>query len=88
MTQKSIKQIAEDINPAIHGWLNYYGRYGKKEIARVLDNANYHLMLWVRRKFKRCKRSPWKAYQFLQRIHDANPKLFAHWEVGISPSTG
>ena len=88
MTQKSIDQIAKDINPVIRGWLNYYGRYGKKELARVLDNVNFHLRLWVQRKFKRCKYSPKKAYRYLLRIYDANPKLFAHWEVGILPLTG
>jgi len=85
MTQKSIDQIAEDINPAIRGWLNYYGRYGKRELARVLERINFHLMQWVQRKYKKCKHRLQKAYQYLRRIHDINPKLFAHWEVGISP---
>jgi len=88
MTQKSLEQIAEAINPVIRGWLNYYGRYGKKELARVLKNINYHLMLWAKRKFKKYRRIPRQAYQYLMRIYNANPKLFAHWEVGISPSTG
>jgi len=88
MTQKSIDQIAEYINPVMRGWLNYYGRYGKKELARVLDNTNYHLMRWVQRKYKKCRHSPKKAYQYLVRVHDANLRLFAHWEVGISPSIG
>ena len=88
MTQKSIEQIAENINPVIRGWLNYYGRYGKKELARVLENINYHLMLWVQRKFKKYKRIPRQAYRYLLRKHNANSKLFAHWHVGISPSTG
>jgi RNA-directed DNA polymerase len=88
MTQKSIEQIAEGINPVIRGWLNYYGRYGKKELARVLENINYHLMLWAQRKFKKYRRIPRQAYQYLLRIHDTHLKLFAHWEAGISPSTG
>jgi RNA-directed DNA polymerase len=87
-TQKSIEQIAEDVNPVIRGWLNYYGRYGRMELARVLENINYHLMQWVQRKYKKCKHRPKKAYQSLKQIHDVNPKLFAHWEVGISPLTG
>jgi RNA-directed DNA polymerase len=88
MTQKSVEQIAADINPQIRGWLNYYGRYGKKELARVLGKINFHLMQWVQRKYKKCKHKPKNAYQYLRRIHDINPKLFAHWEVGISPLTG
>ncbi len=85
MTGKSINQIAEDINPVIRGWLNYYGRYGKKELARVLSNINCHLMQWVQRKYKKCKHIPKKAYMYLRQIYGLNPKLFAHWKVGISP---
>ncbi len=88
MTQKSIDQIAEAINPVIRGWLNYYGRYGQKELARVLEKINFHLMQWVQRKYKKCRHRIKKAYQYLRRIHTINPKLFAHWEAGISPSTG
>ena len=84
-TQKSVEQIAADTNPSIRGWLNYYGRYGKRELARVLESINFHLMHWVQRKYKKCKHLPRKAYQHLRRLHEINPKLFAHWEVGISP---
>lgn len=84
-TSKSIDQIAQDINPTTRGWLNYYGRYGKKELARVLDNINFHLMQWVQRKFKKCKHIPRKAYQYLKHMYKSNPRLFAHWEVGITP---
>src|SRR5690606_37302887 len=87
-TQKSVEQIATNINPLVRGWLNYYGRYGKGELARVLERINFHLMQWVQRKFKKCKHNPGKAYQYLKRLHDINPRLFAHWEVGISPSAG
>jgi RNA-directed DNA polymerase len=88
MTQKSIDQIAEAINPVIRGWLNYYGRYGQKELARVLEKINFHLMQWVQRKYKQYRHRIKKAYQYLRRIYTINPKLFAHWEAGISPLTG
>jgi RNA-directed DNA polymerase len=84
-TQKSVEQIAADTNPSIRGWLNYYGKYGKRELSGVLESINYHLMQWVQRKFKKCKHIPGKAYQYLRRLHENNPKLFAHWEAGISP---
>jgi RNA-directed DNA polymerase len=85
MMNKNIRQLAKELNPVIKGWLNYYGRYGKKELSRVLEKVNFHLMLWVERKYKKCKHIPRKAYDYLLCIYKANPKMFAHWEVGISP---
>ena len=84
-TNKSINQIAEKINPVIRGWLNYYGKHGKKELARILENINYHLMKWVLKKYKRCKHSPKKAYNYLSRMYKTSETIFAHWKVGISP---
>lgn len=31
ITNKSLMDIAEKYNPVIRGWLNYYGKYGKRE---------------------------------------------------------
>jgi RNA-directed DNA polymerase len=87
-TNKNVVQIAEKINPIVRGWLNYYGRYGKKELARVLENLNFHLRKWVQKKHKKYKHSPKRASKYLQRLYQAYPGLFAHWKVGISPSTG
>jgi len=55
MTNQSITDIAQKYNPMIRGWLNYYGKYGKKELTRVLEHINLHLSFWVRRKYKRYK---------------------------------
>lgn len=85
MTSKNISQLAEELNPVIRGWLNYYGRYGKKELARVLEKVNFHLRLWVQRKHKKYRHIPRKAYDYLLRVYKAEPKMFVHWEVGISP---
>jgi RNA-directed DNA polymerase len=84
-TNKDVKQVAERINPIINGWLNYYGRYGKKELARVLERINFHLMKWVQKKYKRFRRSPKKSYKYLLQMYKTSPNIFAHWKVGISP---
>ena len=88
MTNKQINEIAEKYNPVIRGWLNYYGKYGKRELARVLENINVHLCFWVRRKYKKYKYKPELARKYLRKLSMELTSLFAHWKVGILPTTG
>ena len=88
MTNKELMDIAEKYNPVIRGWLNYYGKYGKKELTKVLEHINLHLCFWVRRKYKKYKYKPNQASKYLRMISMKLKVLFAHWKVGILPSTG
>lgn len=84
-TEKSLQDLAEKYNSAIRGWLNYYGRYGKIELAKVLQHINLHLMWWMRRKFLKYKYKTKRSYLYLQHISNSYPDLFEHWKVGIVP---
>ncbi|MCK5758593.1 MAG: group II intron reverse transcriptase/maturase [Clostridiales bacterium] len=86
MTNMEIEQIAEKYNPVIRGWLNYYGKYGRKELARVMESVNQHLSNWIRRKYKGCRHKPAKARSLLRKIAQEKPDIFAHWKVGILPA--
>jgi len=88
MTNQSISNLARKYNPIIRGWLNYYGKYGKKELARVLEHLNLHLIFWVRRKYRRYKWKPKEASRYLVRIANHSSHLFEHWKVGVMPTTG
>lgn len=88
MTNQSISNLALKYNPIIRGWLNYYGKYGKKELARVLEHLNLHLLYWVRRKYRKYKWKPRKASRYLRRIAHHSSSLFEHWKVGIMPMAG
>lgn len=87
LTNKNIIDIANKYNSIILGWLNYYGRYGKGELSRVLEHINYHLYLWIKRKYKKYKFKPLKAKKCLSKIANNNQLLFHHWKVGILPMT-
>ena len=87
MINKELHQIAKKYNPVIRGWLNYYGKYGKGELKRVLMHINYHLTFWVRRKYKKCKYKRRKAQDYLIKMANQSNRLFAHWDVGILPTT-
>jgi RNA-directed DNA polymerase len=88
MTNQSITDIAQKYNPIIRGWLNYYGKYSKKELARVLEHINLHLSFWVRRKYKRYKWKPMEACRYLRRLAIHSSHLFEHWKVGVMPAIG
>lgn len=83
MTNKSLEDLAKYLNPIIRGWLNYYGKYGKKELSNTLDHINTHLVLWIQRKYSKYKNKPYKAKSLLNKLIKSNEALFAHWDVGI-----
>ena len=88
MTNQSLSNLAQKYNPIIRGWLNYYRKYGKKELARVLEHLNQHLIFWVRRKYQRYKWKSKEASRYLWRIAMYSSHLFEHWRVGVMPTTG
>lgn len=88
MTNKELADIAEKYNPIIRGWLNYYGKYGKRELAKVLEQINLHLCFWVRRKYKKYKFKSQRAKEYLRYLSVKLSHLFEHWKVGILPAAG
>lgn len=83
-----IEEIAKQYNSKIRGWLNYYGRFGRKVLSDVLEHINFHLVLWIKRKYKKYKRRTMKSRDLLSKIAMQNKELFEHWKVGILPTTG
>lgn len=88
MTNKDLAEIADRYNPVIRGWLNYYGKFGRAELSKVLETINRHLCFWIKRKYKKHKHKPYQARLLLRKIALENQDLFAHWKVGILPSAG
>lgn len=79
----SLPNIAKWYNPVLHGWINYYGRYNRSGLYPVWRHFNQTLVSWAMKKYKKLRRSKVKAAVFLQRIAKQQPKLFAHWRVGM-----
>lgn len=86
-TYLSLQQIADNINPIITGWLNYYTKFSKSECWKVMKYLNERLSRWVKRKYKRFKGKAklGKAYDWLviRASHDRG--LFSHWANGFIP---
>ena len=78
-TQIEISDIANDFNPKIRGWINYYGIYSKRSLRRVMMRIELKLMQWISKKYKIGYR---KTVKKLALIKQENPKLFYHWQIG------
>lgn len=81
----SLTRLAEDINPIVNGWINYYGHFYKSELQEVLGYLNLVLKSWARQKYKKLHGRKVKASEWLGRVAKAAPNLFAHWQLGVRP---
>ena len=81
-----LRDIANMINPAMRGWINYYGKYNRSGLYPVFRQLNHKLVLWTRRKYKKLRRHKMQAGDFMIKLSEQNPKLFAHWSLGMTGS--
>jgi len=81
----SPSRLAEDINPVLKGWINYYGHFYKSELMRLLGYLNLILKKWARQKYKKLHGRKVRASDWLGRLAKREPNLFAHWRIGVRP---
>lgn len=81
-TQVSLADIAEQLNPLLRGWIEYYGRYMPSALDPLLQYVNQTLRAWAMRKFKSLKGHKTKAGLMLTRLARECPGFFAHWRHG------
>jgi len=80
-TMVELGDLAKLYNPAIQGWINYYGKFhGSKLYSGVIDYLNTTLMRWAMKKYKTLQKRPNKASAWLKQMRKENPTLFAHWQ--------
>jgi RNA-directed DNA polymerase len=77
-TGQTLADLARWINPIVRGWMQYYGRFNRSALYRILQRINTYLVRFLRNKFKRV-RSFKKAKAGWLRIIGQYPKAFAHW---------
>ncbi len=79
-TQLTIKELADRFNPVLRGWINYYGKFYKSKLAPILNQLDFALKRWAKRKYKRLG-STSGATAWLKRIVAHWLQLFAHWSI-------
>jgi len=82
---KSLVDLSNMFNLKLRGWYAYYGRFYPSALYRIWRNINGYLVCWVRRKYKRLAWHKRRAWRYLRRLAEKNPRLFIHWEFGYMP---
>lgn len=83
---KELIDLSNMFNPIVRRWINYYGRFYKSGLYPVMRHMNKALVHWARRKHKKFQRHRNRAENWLGKIAKREPKLFAHWQMGILPT--
>lgn len=81
----SMTELAQQLNPIMRGWANYFKHYTPSAVHSELSQVNLHLARWVMRKYKRFKNKMMAALRWLGTIAKSDPALFVHWKMGICP---
>ena len=76
-TEADIIELAQRFNPAIRGWINYFGKFWYRNFSyRVWSVLQSRLIKWAKSKFKRGHK---KAVSYLRKAQIERPRLFTHW---------
>jgi RNA-directed DNA polymerase len=86
-TYKSLEQMAQEMNPVIRGWANYFGNFNQSYMKWIIAKVNLALVHWAKRKYKKFRNTA-QAYKWLCRCAKTRPNLFVHWEMGLMPTAG
>ena len=81
---KSLSDVANQLNPILRRWINYYGKYHKTALCPVFRHVNLSVIRWMMRKFKRFKGHKTRAGIFLEGVLEKEPGLFARWRSRVS----
>jgi len=85
---QSLEDLAQLVNPAVRGWMNYYGQFYRSECVRVLQCLKKVLASWALRKYKRLRRRRRASAHWPGRIARRNSTLFVLWTLGVLPEAG
>jgi RNA-directed DNA polymerase len=82
-SDKSIEDLSRMFNPIIRGWLRYYGRFYRSALYPPMRQLDRSLARWAHRKYKKLRGHLRRATHWVARISRRDPKLWAHWQMGV-----
>jgi RNA-directed DNA polymerase len=78
-TTFSLDDLAAWLNPIVAGWMNYYGRFYRSVMSRLLIRVSTYLRRWAGKKYRRL-RAHGRFKRWWAGLLDRQPGLFAHWK--------
>jgi RNA-directed DNA polymerase len=82
-SDKAIEDLSRMFNPIVRGWLQYYGRFYRSALYPPMRQLDRSLARWAERKYKKLRRHLRRATHWVARISRRDPKLWAHWHMGV-----
>jgi group II intron reverse transcriptase/maturase len=82
-TNSDIYRISTYFNPKIEGWINYFGKFGKRKLQKIFYIFHQRLNKWVIRRYKRFNGCHREAGIWLRALAKRQPSLFIHWQHGF-----
>ncbi len=77
-SEATIATLAAESRPYLTGWLNYFGKFERSELKRVLFYLDEKLARWAKRQYKRLSTRR-KAVRWMIGMKRREPSLFVHW---------
>jgi len=78
-TSTTLVALAEQYNPTIQGWWNYYGAFYPRALRGLFRYIDDKLQRWARRKHKTLVRRKQRSVEWLRKMKIADPWRFFHW---------
>jgi len=84
-TPVALDDIAQQCNPTIQGWWNYYGAFYRTAMLGLFQYIDSKLERWARRKYKTLSGHKRRSVEWLGKMKTITPRMFVHWRsVGIT----
>lgn len=80
-TAATLAELAQQYNPKLRGWWNYYGTFYRTAMHKLLRYIDEKLEQWARRKYKTLLRRESRSVDWLRRMKNESPGMFLHWSV-------
>jgi group II intron reverse transcriptase/maturase len=80
-TSSALDNLAQQCNPIIQGWWNYYGAFYQRSMLELFHYVDNRLERWARRKYKTLAQDKRRSGQWLRKMKMVAPRMFVHWRV-------
>jgi RNA-directed DNA polymerase len=80
-TPAKLAELAQQYNPTIRGWWNYYGAFYRTAMHKLFGYIDRKLEQWARRKYKTLTRHKRRSVEWLGKMKEVFPQLFIHWSI-------